>query len=211
MMVGNFPACSAFTLHEEGGLSMYPRDSGNWTGGAVGVGTLAGTNFGIAAASHPGVDIRSLTVETATAIYAREYWAPLSGDNLPEGVDLIVYDFAVNAGVSRSAKMLQAAVGLPPAEQDGLIGPGTRVAIALNHTPVSLIGTITAAHEAFYRSTAAFPLYGEEWLARLARCNEAALAMAANEPAEVSPLPPMTRAAPPRPMGSFFIANRLTA
>ncbi len=47
-----------FTLHQEGGLSLDPKDPGNWTGGKVGLGKLLGTKYGIAAASHPGLDVR---------------------------------------------------------------------------------------------------------------------------------------------------------
>ena len=35
-------------ISHEGGYSEDPRDSGNWTGGAQGVGQLKGTKFGIA-------------------------------------------------------------------------------------------------------------------------------------------------------------------
>ena len=54
----------AFLGPEEGTLSLDPTDTGNWTGGAVGRGTLVGTKYGISAASYPtlehrGADARS--------------------------------------------------------------------------------------------------------------------------------------------------------
>lgn len=37
------------------------------------------TKFGISQASHPTLDIASLTVEQAIPIYSGEYWAPSKG------------------------------------------------------------------------------------------------------------------------------------
>ena len=54
-----------FTLHHEGGLSLDRRDTGNWTGGKVGLGRLVGTKYGIAASAHPMLDIRGLTLDGA--------------------------------------------------------------------------------------------------------------------------------------------------
>ena len=61
MAQGDFPNCLPVTFAYEGGLSMIRFDPGNWTGGKVGVGALNGTNFGIAASSHPTLDIKALT------------------------------------------------------------------------------------------------------------------------------------------------------
>jgi len=64
-----FRRALSFVLKEEGGLSLDRYDSGNWTGGRVGVGALKGTKYGIATSSYPDLDIRRLTVEQAGAIY----------------------------------------------------------------------------------------------------------------------------------------------
>ena len=64
----------AFTrlIGNEGVLSMDPKDSGNWTGGKIGLGKLKGSKYGISAASYPMVDIANLTLEGAKAIYLRD-------------------------------------------------------------------------------------------------------------------------------------------
>lgn len=105
-----FDIAMKFTLKWEGGYNDIPEDPGGET------------NFGIAKRSHPEVDIKNLTEEKAKEIYRKDYWNKISGDNLPPSVALAVMDYAVNSGVSRSAKTLQKIVG---AVADGAIGPAT--------------------------------------------------------------------------------------
>jgi lysozyme family protein len=118
----NFKACMGFTLRREGGFTMNPEDRGNWTSGEIGVGILKGTNFGLSAAAYPYLNLRDLTPEAADAIYRRDYWQPVSGDELPAGLDLMVFDHAVNAGVGASVRLLQAALDVTV---DGNMGPRT--------------------------------------------------------------------------------------
>jgi hypothetical protein len=99
MAAGNFDACIPFIFREEGGFTKDPHDPGNWTGGKVGKGVLKGTNFGIAANSHPNLDIPNLTKAEAAKLYRVEYWSACSCDLLGIGVDLVVMDAAVNSGV----------------------------------------------------------------------------------------------------------------
>jgi lysozyme family protein len=171
----NFAACDAFTAHEEGGYTDNPEDPGNWTGGKTGAGGLKGTKYGIAASTHPDLDIINLTPDQAAAIRKPGYWVPVQGDRLPVGVDLMVYDQSVNAGPGRSAIILQSVLGVT---QDGGIGPATLAAVA-THNVSALITAIATAQEAFYRSLAGFPTFGTGWLARVERRKTAALAMAA--------------------------------
>lgn len=122
-----FDRCFAETVGEEGGFSADPDDPGNWTGGAVGLGACRGTKYGISAAAYPGVDIASLSLADAKAIYARDYWATIQGDRLPPALAMLVFDAAVNDGVSAAARWLQGVVG---ADADGVIGPATLGAVA---------------------------------------------------------------------------------
>jgi lysozyme family protein len=46
----------------------------------------------------------------------------MSCDELPSGVDYAVFDYGVNSGISRAAKVLQRLVGT---DVDGEIGPNT--------------------------------------------------------------------------------------
>ncbi|MFC0282394.1 glycosyl hydrolase 108 family protein [Camelimonas abortus] len=56
------------------------------------------------------------------AIYRQQYWEKIRGDDLPPGVDYVVFDGAVNSGVAQSAKWLQRALGV---RVDGIIGNAT--------------------------------------------------------------------------------------
>lgn len=82
-------------IEAEGGskLSLDSRDPGNYRNGK-----LVGTKFGIAAASHPNVNIRELTESEAIQIYEEEYANPIEFDKLTRGIGYCVLDAAVQNG-----------------------------------------------------------------------------------------------------------------
>ena len=175
-MIGNFANCWAFTATQEGGYSDIPDDPGNWTSGVVGVGTLKGTKFGISAASYPQLDIANLTLATAGVIFQRDYWDKIAGDSLPPGIDLVMFDAAVNLGVSDAARMMQNIVGVT---KDGIIGPASLAAIAAQ-APVYLIASFSHARLAFYQSLPEWPEFGVGWSNRNDACEKAAIGMTAS-------------------------------
>jgi len=179
-----FQRAVSFTLDEEGGYSNDPRDSGGPTNFGITIGTLSHWRGGTCTPS----DVRALGKPEAIAIYFALYWSPVRAWALPHGVDLVVFDFGVNAGVGTSAYQLQAAVG---AEQDGIIGPIT--ALAARRTGSVLIGKLSDSHAAFYRSLNKFPIYGNGWLGRVYRCQAIANAMV-GLPAPVAASPPESEA-----------------
>jgi lysozyme family protein len=71
--------------------------------------------------------MRALTPNDVGPLYKRRYWDKVQGDELPSGVDYVVFDAAINSGAGRAAKWLQACVGVEP---DGGIGPKTLAAVA---------------------------------------------------------------------------------
>ncbi len=96
-------------LESEGGLSLDERDAGNWTGKAVGVGELKGTNHGISAAAYPHLDIAALTREDAAAIYRRDYFDAIGAGNFPPALAVVAFDIAVNHGPGRLRQWLREA------------------------------------------------------------------------------------------------------
>jgi len=68
------------------------------------------TKFGIDAASHPGIDIRDLTLDQATALYRDGEWTHCLCDDLPKGLDTAIFDCAVNNGVMVAGILLQRAI-----------------------------------------------------------------------------------------------------
>lgn len=130
------------------------------------------TNLGVTKAvwenwvGHPvsEKEMRNLTPEKVEPLYKRKYWDACKCDDLPLGVDYVVFDFAVNAGVGRSAKTLQSVVGATP---DGAIGPKTITAV-YSYPPEDVVERFSQAKEAFYRSLPTFDVFGKGWLNRVA-------------------------------------------
>jgi lysozyme family protein len=117
-----FELAFAAIIGLEGGLTLNPADSGNWTGGRCNVGECRGTHWGISAAAYPTLDIGSLTMLAAQAIYIKDYWRPLAADEFPPELALMLFDAGVNNGIDQAARWLQQIVEVP---QDGRIGPMT--------------------------------------------------------------------------------------
>lgn len=161
---------------EEGGFTANPADPGNWTGGACGRGQCLGTRYGVSAAAYPGVAIATLTLDAARAIYRRDYWDPLAGDSLPPPLALLVFDAAVNNGVGRAVRWLQAAAGVPP---DGAMGPRTLTAVAVRtgQGTADLLAEFQAQRLLFMAGLPTWRTFGLGWARRLCRLPYAAITM----------------------------------
>jgi lysozyme family protein len=81
----------------EGGFSDDPKDSGNWTGGKEGTGKLNGTKYGVSAAAYPSLEIKTISLDDAKAIYHRDYWQAINGDDFSFPVSNTLFDCAVNS------------------------------------------------------------------------------------------------------------------
>jgi lysozyme family protein len=159
----NFEAAFDEIIGHEGELSMVRSDPGNWTGRRVGVGTLKGTKYGISAASYPWEDIKNLTLARAREIYRRDYWSKVSADDLPAGVDLVVFDLAVNGGVGRAAVHLQKAAMV---KADMKIGPVTLYAVD-QMDPSVLIDRICNSRLAEMKTFPTWGDFGNGWTRRV--------------------------------------------
>ncbi len=121
-MKSNFAEALQKVLAHEGGFSDHPLDPGGMTN--LGVTRRVWEEW----TGHP-VTVRQMTELTPVKVapmYRRKYWDKVRGDELPAGIDLVVFDAAVNSGPGRAAKWLQACVGV---DVDGDIGPKTLAAI----------------------------------------------------------------------------------
>ena len=166
MGVGVFERCFAILIGEEGGYTDNPSDPGNWTGGRVNSGRCAGTKYGLSAASFPTLNIAALTLAQAQAIYRLRYWAPVSGDGLPPPLALLVFDAAVNNGLSHAVRWLQAAAGC---DADGVLGSGTLAAIARAHAANAdgLMSEFQAQRLVFMVALPTWRTFGLGWARRL--------------------------------------------
>lgn len=149
----------------EGGYTTDRSDRGNWTSGKVGAGSLNGTKFGISAMAYPKLNIKGLTIEDASAIYKQDYWDKARCDDLPFPLDYLTFDAAVNHGVSRAGRFLQASVG---AHVDGVIGDRT---IEKAQSPtldlLKAVSEFCTIRALFYTEIGTFQRYKRGWFRRL--------------------------------------------
>ena len=188
-MDANFPAALDAVFAVEGGYSDDPRDPGGPTRFGVTQATLARARGRPVSAE----EVKALGRDEAADIYRHLYWDAVRGDELPAGVDLAVFDGAVNAGPRRAVLLLQKALGV---QQDGVIGPLTLEA-ALGADPSTLISRYSAARLAWLRSLPGWKTFGRGWSRRVAEIERRALALAA--PPAPKPEPPRVAAAPSLP------------
>jgi len=120
-------------------------------------------------------EMRALTPDTVGPMYKKKYWDAVKADDLPDGLDYLMFDFAINAGPGRAIKTMQKAIGSTP---DGAIGPKTMAALkAANQN--ELVAKFSAEKEAFYRSLPTFATFGKGWLRRVAEAKTHAETMIA--------------------------------
>jgi lysozyme family protein len=165
-----FDVAFAFTLSEEGGAVNNPDDPGGFTFRGV---TLASFREWRCDPSAMPENLLSISDDELAAFYGVRYWNPLRGDDLPPAVALMAFDFGVNAGVGRSARLLQGSVG---AIQDGSIGPQTLGAVRVTDSGV-LVDDLATAQATYYRTLPTFTTFGRGWLARTERRAHAARAL----------------------------------
>lgn len=108
------------------------------------------TKFGIDQRSHPNVNIRNLTEQTAAGIYHRDYWLPVRAHELPVPVGEVAFDIAVNNGKARATKWLQEILGV---KADGFIGPIT-LAAAGKADACTVASKLISRRATFYRNIA---------------------------------------------------------
>jgi len=167
-MIDNWEKSFELMLGSEGGFSDDPRDNGNkLPDGRKGSTMLGVTQYNWEnwighQVTHE--QMKKLTPADVKPFYKKKFWDACRCNDLPDGIDYLVFDFAVNAGVGRSAKTLQSAVGATP---DGAIGPLTLAAV--NAIPeAELVEKFSQAKEEFYRGLSNFNVYGAGWLNRVA-------------------------------------------
>ena len=166
----NFDKCLAKVLDHEKGYVFHKDDPGGETN--LGVTKKVYDNW---TAENDLVvkDMRDITVDDVMPIYKKNYWLKAKCDQLPIGVDYVIFDMSVNHGVSRAAKFLQGVVG---AEKDGIIGSKT-LAMVDDMDKSDMIEALCLEREDFYRNLKTFNTFGRGWLNRNTDVRSASLEM----------------------------------
>ena len=98
---------------------------------------------------------------------------------LPSGVDYAVFDYAVNSGVARAAKVLRRVLGLP----GGSAAPTAAVVNAVKKSaPEEVVIAICDERLSFLKSLKTWPTFGAGWSRRVSEVRATALKMTRASP-----------------------------
>ncbi len=156
-----FLACLAFTLAQEGGWSSDPQDPGGPTNHGLTMPDLLHWNC-----EATIDDLRAMPDDLVTALYRALYWMPVRGWALWPGLDLMLFDAAVNTGVGIATKQVQRLLHVLP---DGALGVVTAQAARSVGDRATLLSAFHETQSAAYRAMGGFPRFGRGWLARCDR------------------------------------------
>jgi len=168
-MNSNFQASLDLLLKSEGGFVNHPKDPGGMTN----LGMTRGAYESYLGRSVTEQEMRSLTKADVAPVYKKNYWDAVHGDELPVGIDYLLFDFAANAGAYQAVKTAQKALGITA---DGAIGPVTLKALG-NVNADEFIDKFSEAKKNFYQSLDTFTAFGQGWLNRIALVKDAAEGM----------------------------------
>lgn len=168
------------TLKYEGGYSSTSGDSGNWTGGSVNSGNLAGTNFGISApvlSSYLGrpataQDSQNLTVDTAMDIAKQNYWNKINGDLISnQALAAAIFDFFWNSGsygtlyAAKTANQLSGKTVMPEVKSSGLTPSQVNIINSLD--PKAFFNTYMQYRADFIKGLSNYNTFGQGLMNRI--------------------------------------------
>ena len=209
MATENFaPSLKAVLIHE-GGYSNHPADPGGPT--MKGVIKRVYDDYRRSKGLSPR-DVRQITDDELHEIYKARYWDLIKGDDLPPGVDYVVFDGCVNSGAAQSTKWLQRALGIPA---DGVLGPATLAAVDACEDYDALIAGTSDRRLAMLKALRTWPVFGAGWGRRVVECRR--LGQAVADGSVVLPMPAgwaggkgyasSAKAAPPKAPGDALASG----
>ncbi|WP_375449537.1 glycoside hydrolase family 108 protein [uncultured Devosia sp.] len=177
-----FELCLDQVLQWEGGYADHPSDPGGATNLGITRKTLARWRAVTPWWSLAKTEVQNLERSEAAKIYKGAYWDRINAEKVPAGLDLALFDFAVNSGPDRAIKSLQRQLKVVA---DGQVGPLTldaiKTAIALKGT-AGLIDALCDQRLDFLTRLTTFAVFGKGWTTRVAAIRKAALAAAGATP-----------------------------
>lgn len=190
MAANRFDACLAETLSHEGGYVNHPKDPGGATNMGITHITLAAWRK---VAKVTPMQVKQLTLSEAKLIYRNQYWNAVKGDDLPSGLDMAVFDFAVNSGAGRAVRMLQQelkARKLYEGAIDGIIGAKSLNALRQINDLDGLIEAYIARRLAFLKRLKGWSTFGRGWQRRVDSVLSVSLQLAAGAVLATQPTRP---------------------
>jgi len=153
-----------FILRWEGGFVDDPDDPGGRTNKGV---TQKTYDAWRARQGLPARDVKGIDGAEVAAIYEQDYWLPPGCDRLPAPLDLVQLDTAVNMGVKRSIRILQAALD---SASSGVFDAQTEAAVAAVDAGVAAAGYCDVregVYESLIEKNAKLAKFRNGWLNRL--------------------------------------------
>jgi lysozyme family protein len=171
MAAASFARALSRVLVYEGGRADDPHDPGGRTAHGV---TQRVYDAWRDRRRLPHRDVWTIEPAEVAQIYRTQYWDRCGCDELPAGLDFVVFDGAVNSGCTQSVKWLQRALGLAPV--DGVAGQVTLAAAAAYPDPATLVVAICRLRLAFMHALTTWDRYGAGWSRRVADVKACAIA-----------------------------------
>lgn len=178
-MSQRFDECVAEILKHEGGFTEGVGDPGGTTNFGISL-NYARSQGSMLDLNGDGVvdrmDILLVTEDTAKTVYRNWFWKDVRGDDLPAGLDLAVFDFAVNSGSGRAIRFLQEVLGVTV---DGVFGPQTFEAMR-KVDAADAVNQLCRKRLAWLQTLPTWGRFGKGWAARVNAVQNKALAMVGN-------------------------------
>lgn len=187
-----FDLCLDEVLRHEGGYADHPNDPGGATNMGITRKTLARWRKVSPWWDLPKSAVKAMARSEAATIYRASYWDVSRAGSLPAGVDLALFDFAVNSGPYRAIRSLQSVLGVVA---DGRVGPLTLDAARLQTAKAGagyLIDALCDRRLSFLQKLSTFPTFGKGWSVRVAAVRKASKAAVAEPAPDLSILPRST-------------------
>lgn len=163
-MEDNFHQCFAIIRRWEGNWSSHEKDPGGLTRWGISLRFLKSISKDFNGDGVvDGKDLKVMTHGDAEAIYHVRFWQACKCDKLPRGLDLAVFDCAVNQGIGRASRLLQASLKV---KVDGVLGPKTMEAVG-NVSHKELLLEFMARRILHYSSLSIFATFGRGWMRRV--------------------------------------------
>ncbi len=170
-MKENFSKALPVILTYEGGYANNPKDPGGATMKGITQGTY---NAWLARQGLASTPVRNISDKDVETIYQANYWAKLDCDEMPSGVDLCLFDAAVNSGVGSSTSWAQAVCGVTV---DGDFGMKTKAAIQ-SMDPETFIRDFNSRRLATLKRLPTWGTFGKGWAARISNGQKIEIAWA---------------------------------
>lgn len=184
MAGSNFTKSLDRLLVTEGGRANHPKDPGGRTFQGVTQRIYDGYRRRKGQTSR---DVWDMSPSERDDIYRAQYWNEIKADDLPVGVDYVVFDGAVNSGPSQAVKWMQRALAPHYTGRiDGHVGQATLAALDQHPDHDLLIAEIAERRMLYLKQLKTWPVFGRGWSTRVRNVTEAGQAWAAGS---VGPAP----------------------